>query len=56
MSGRFSSPVIPGETLDIKIWLQDSNTDGATDGTTAFFQTYAGDRVVLDNGHLGFTI
>ena len=60
MSGRFSSPVIPGETLDIKIWLNgeaSSNGDTANGDAhrTAFFQTHASDRIVLDNGHLGFT-
>ena len=44
MEGRFSSPVMPGEQLDIHIW---NNGDG-----TANFRTYAGDRVVLDNGLL----
>ncbi len=45
MGGRFSQPVMPGDTLDIKIW-----DDG--DGT-AIFQTVVGDRVVFNNG--GFT-
>lgn len=44
MDGRFSSPVMPGEQLDVHIW---TNDDG-----TANFRTYAGDRVVLDNGVL----
>jgi acyl dehydratase len=42
MDGRFSSPVIPGETLDIHIWDDGSGT--------AHFRSFAGDRVVLDNG------
>ncbi|WP_419917952.1 MaoC/PaaZ C-terminal domain-containing protein [Candidatus Poriferisocius sp.] len=42
MHGRFSSPVLPGETLDIHIWHGDSGT--------AQFQTRVGDRVVLDTG------
>ncbi len=46
MDGRFSSPVMPGEQLDIHIWDQG---DG-----TALFRTFAGDRVVLDNGVLGY--
>ena len=44
MDGRFSSPVMPGETLSVNIW---QNDDG-----TANFRTFAGDRVVLDNGVL----
>ncbi len=43
MSGRFSSPVLPGEQLDVRIWRTD---DGAR------FQTWVGDRVVLDAGTL----
>jgi acyl dehydratase len=38
---RFSSPVQPGDTLTIAIWV---------DGETAAFQTLVGDRVVLDRG------
>lgn len=43
MDGRFSSPVMPGEQLDVNIWL---------DGDRALFRTTAGERVVLDNGVL----
>ena len=43
MAGRFSSPVIPGETLEIRVW---------EDGDHFKFRTLAGDRVVLDNGVL----
>lgn len=46
MDGRFSSPVLPGETLDVKIWKEKNE---------AFFQTCAGDRVVLDNGYMTFS-
>lgn len=43
MEGRFSSPVLPGEALTVKVW---DNGDG-----TATFQTLGDDgRVVLDNG------
>jgi acyl dehydratase len=45
MSGRFSSPVMPGETLDIRIWPNESG---------AHFQTCVGDRVVFDNGLFEF--
>lgn len=41
MSGRFSSPVMPGEKLDVQIWETDSG---------AVFRTQVGDRTVLDNG------
>ena len=45
MDARFSSPVIPGSTLDVKIWK---------DKDEAFFQTCVGDTVVIDNGHMTF--
>jgi acyl dehydratase len=45
MEGRFSSPVLPGEALTVKMW---ENGDG-----TAVFQTLGDDgRTVLDNGGL----
>ena len=45
MEGRFSSPVLPGEALTIKIWT------GEDAGKTAIFQTVGGDgRVVINNG------
>ena len=44
MEGRFSSPVMPGESLTINMWRGD--------GDTSWFRTLAGDRVVLDNGVL----
>ncbi|MFV0256940.1 MAG: MaoC/PaaZ C-terminal domain-containing protein, partial [Acidimicrobiales bacterium] len=48
MEGRFSSPVLPGEALTIRIW---ENGDGS-----AIFQTLGGDgRVVLDNGGVTYT-
>lgn len=43
MSGRFSSPVLPGETLDIHMWEE---------GDTVFFETMVGDRSVLSSGVL----
>ena len=47
MEGRFSSPVLPGESLTIKAWKTD---DGAT------FRTCGQDgRVVIDAGHLTCT-
>lgn len=45
MAGRFASPVMPGETLDVKIWVEDG---------TALYQTFVGDRVVLDAGVFAF--
>lgn len=41
MFGRFSSPVLPGEALTTRIW----RTEGG-----ALFQTWVGDRLVLDRG------
>ena len=47
MEGRFSSPVLPGEALTVKMWV---------DGDAAVFQTTGGDgRVVLDAGRCTFT-
>lgn len=46
MSGRFSSPVFPGETLTVSIWV---------DGRTALFRTAKGDgTVVIDRGRASF--
>ncbi len=46
MSGRFSSPVFPGEDLTVRIWVDDG-------GARAVFQTLGQDgRVVLDAGQL----
>jgi acyl dehydratase len=47
MEGRFSSPVLPGEALTVKMWV---------DGDAAVFQTTGGDgRVVLDAGRCTFS-
>ncbi|HVN52526.1 MAG TPA: MaoC/PaaZ C-terminal domain-containing protein, partial [Acidimicrobiales bacterium] len=46
MEGRFSSPVLPGESLTVRMWL---------DGDGAVFQTCGDDgRVVLDGGRCTF--
>lgn len=46
MSGRFSAPVYPGDTLTVKMWV---------DGREARFTTSSGDgRVVLDRGNFEF--
>ena len=42
MEGRFASPVLPGDSLTIKIWR--------TGAGEAVFTTSVGDRVVLDQG------
>ena len=43
MSGRFSSPVMPGEDLTVNMWV---------DGDEAFFQTAGPDgRIVVDGGN-----
>ena len=48
MEGRFSSPVMPGEALTVKVW---DEGDGH-----AIFQTLGDDgRVVLDNGGLSYS-
>lgn len=46
MDARFSTPVMPGDQLDVKIW---DNGDG-----TAVFQTCVGDTVVINNGGLTY--
>jgi acyl dehydratase len=47
MTGRFSSPVFPGETLTVRIWVE---AEGQ-----ALFQTTGDDgRVVLDAGRVAF--
>ena len=51
MSGRFSRPVLPGDTLVVSIWLPED--DG--DGDTALFQTATEDgNVVIDHGRMQF--
>ena len=41
MGGRFKAPVLPGQRLDVHMWVEN--------GTT-LFQTRVGDRVVFDAG------
>jgi acyl dehydratase len=49
MSGRFSRPVLPGDTLVVSIWLPED------DGDTALFQTATEDgNVVIDHGRMQF--
>jgi hypothetical protein len=46
MSGRFSSPVVPGESLTVSIWA---------DGGAALFRTTKEDgTVVIDRGRATF--
>ncbi len=47
MEGRFSSPVMPGESLTVSMWV---------DGNSAVFRTSGDDgRVVLDGGRVVFS-
>jgi acyl dehydratase len=49
MSGRFSRPVLPGDTLVVSIWLPEN------DGDAALFQTATEDgNVVIDHGRMQF--
>jgi acyl dehydratase len=49
MAGRFSHPVVPGESLEVSIWLPE---DGSNE---ALFQTsIEGGPVVIDHGRLRF--
>jgi acyl dehydratase len=49
MSGRFSAPVLPGDTLTVSMWLDPA------DGGSALFQTSREDgTVVIDRGRLRF--
>jgi len=41
MGGRFKSPVVPGETLEVHAWEEEGRV---------MFQTRVADRVVFDNG------
>ncbi|MFG1863514.1 MaoC family dehydratase [Microbispora bryophytorum] len=52
MSGRFSKPVFPGETLTVSIWVSARTSDG---GATALFRTAKEDgTVVIDRGRAAF--
>ena len=41
MGGRFKAPVLPGQRLDVRMWVE---------GDTTLFQTCVADRVVFDAG------
>lgn len=47
MSGRFSSPVLPGEDLTVSMWV-------TGDGEAVFRTAGSDGRIVLDNGRLGY--
>jgi acyl dehydratase len=47
IEGRFASPVFPGDALTIKIW-------GSGNGE-ALFETFVGDRKVIDQGLVRFS-
>jgi len=46
MEGRFSNPVMPGDRLDVRIWME---------GDEAIYQTWVGDNLVLDAGRLVYS-
>jgi len=46
VEGRFSSPVMPGDALTVRVWR--------TGDGEAVFTTSVGDRVVIDQGLVGF--
>jgi acyl dehydratase len=50
IEGRFSSPVIPGEALTVRMWRDDDGAVFTTSATGA-----AGERVVIDQGRCRFT-
>jgi acyl dehydratase len=54
MSGRFTRPVMPGDTLVVSIWLPEEAGDDKA-GDTALFQTATEDgQVVIDRGTMQF--
>ncbi|MFM2078276.1 MAG: hypothetical protein RJA49_2166, partial [Actinomycetota bacterium] len=46
VEGRFSSPVMPGDALTVRMWR--------TGDSVAVFTTSVGDRVVIDQGLVRF--
>jgi acyl dehydratase len=57
MSGRFSSPVLPGDSLVVSIWNGDRDAAGgdpAASGTARFRTTRKDGTVVIDRGEMQF--
>jgi acyl dehydratase len=52
MSGRFSAPVLPGDSLVVSIWLGDR--DGAGGGSAQFRTTRTDGTAVIDRGELRY--
>lgn len=58
MSGRFSSPVLPGDALTVEVWLPSAESDPNREQhetLTASFRTRSGDRTVIDRGLITYT-
>lgn len=47
IEGRFTAPVVPGDTLDVRVWIVGPGS--------AVFTTSVGDRVVIDQGVVRYT-
>jgi acyl dehydratase len=55
MSGRFSHPVLPGDTLIVSIWVPGADEVTEAGEGKALFQTTTGDgTVVIDRGQMTF--
>jgi acyl dehydratase len=58
MSGRFTQPVLPGDTLTVSIWIADGATTGGggpvANGTAQFQTTTQDGTVVIDRGVMHF--
>jgi acyl dehydratase len=54
MSGRFSRPVLPGDTLVVSIWLPDGAGAGQSADTALFQTAIEGADVVIDRGRMRF--
>ena len=46
MDCRFSTPILPGDPIDVHIWV---------DGDRVWFRTLSGEKVVIDNGTMTLT-
>ena len=57
MSGRFTRPVLPGDSLTVSMWVTEADGGANGDGTEgrALFQTATQDgTVVIDRGVMRF--